>query len=132
MKLEFTFVSNAFGPEPDEALQVNTGRFGARLARYLAEQLPQAGFEVSAVRAEDWGWRIDVQNADFPSWIGCGNQEASSDAFVCFVEPAAPFVHRKLRRVATRERVNALAIALEGVLRASGRVDALCRYGERS
>ncbi|MBC2663550.1 hypothetical protein H7F50_17560 [Novosphingobium flavum] len=101
--------------ESDDGVQ------GEIIARYLADRLPDHGFTVDGVSAEDWGWRVSLQNAAFPLWIGCGHYQEFPDGVLCFIEPSRPFVRRWFKKIATGERVEDLAKAVEAIVRVSGR-----------
>ena len=117
MRTHVEFRSDAFPAEPDESQSINPGRWGKRLADYLSDELITKGFGVNKSYAEDWGWAIPIANEDFPLWIGCGNYEEWPDGFLCFIEPSKPFVRKWLRKIATTERVAALADAIDFILR---------------
>jgi len=125
MRTNLEFRSPAFPAYPGEDEEINPGRHGKRLAQFLAAELPHHGFEVSGVEAEDWGWRLDLQNDGFPLWIGCGNYEEYEDGFLCFIEPSKPFVRQWLKNIPTSETVERLATALEHVLRQSDKAQDL-------
>jgi hypothetical protein len=114
MKTQIEFKSNAFPPYPDEGGQVNPGRYGKRLAEFLAGDLGRRGFDVQGVRPEDWGWAVDLKNDDFPLWVGCGNYEEFADGFLCFIEPSKPTIKKGwLSKIETVPTVERLASALE-------------------
>jgi len=118
MRTHFEFRSTEFPAYPEEE-EINPGRFGKRLAEFLAAELPRAGFEIANVSAEDWGWRIDLNYDAFPLWIGCGNYEEHEDGFLCFIEPSKPYVRRFLRRISTTSIVDRLAATLDDIVRGS-------------
>lgn len=118
MRTHFEFRSTEFPAYPEEEV-INPGRFGKRLAEFLAAELPWAGFEIANVSAEDWGWRIDLNHDAFPLWIGCGNYEEHEDGFLCFIEPSKPYVRRFLRRISTTSIVDRLAATLDDIVRGS-------------
>ena len=120
--LEFT--SSAFPADSDEGEVINPDRYGRRLALFIAEQLPAKGYRTIEPDAEDWGWRVEVANAEFPLWIGCGNVEETPDTFLCFVEPSRP-LRKWFRKIETRHAVEPLAAALHAVLAESGKVSNL-------
>jgi hypothetical protein len=122
MRTHLEFVSAEFPPEPSEDEEVNPGRYGKRLAAFLAEKLPQHGFKLSSVYAEDWGWCIAIESTAFPLWIGCGNYDEYENGFLCFIEPSKPFVRRWLSKVSTADTVDRLATAMQAVLEESGKV----------
>ena len=121
MRTNLEFRSTSFPAYPGEAEEINPGRYGKRLAQFLAAELPGSGFEVAGVSAEDWGWRLDLQNDAFPLWIGCGNYDEYEDGFLCFIEPSKPFVRQWLKNTPTSDTVERLATALEQALRQSGK-----------
>lgn len=80
---------------------------------------------VASLSAEDWGWRLNLQNDAFPLWIGCGNYDEFENGFLCFIEPSTPFVRQWLKNISTSDTVELLASALEEVLRQSGKAEDL-------
>jgi hypothetical protein len=122
MRNQVEFQSTAFPASPGEDETVNPGVFGKRLAEFLAAELPKHGFVVASVAPEDWGWMVELDNAAFPLWIGCANQDGAADAFQCFIEPSKPFVRKWFSKIDTTERVNTLAAAMDAILRGSDTV----------
>lgn len=125
MQTHLEFRSNNFPPYPGEEDEINPGRYGKRLAECLAGELPKHGFNITGMCPEDWGWRLDLQNAAFPLWIGCGNYEEYDDGFLCFIEPSKPVIRRWLKSVQTALVVERLASALESVLQRTGKAQDL-------
>ena len=39
---------------------------GKALGELLTEQLPRLGFLVDCIKAEDWGWLVQVSNQEYP------------------------------------------------------------------
>jgi len=122
LRSHLEFRSDAFPARPGEEGVINPGRWGAALADYLTTALAARGFTSTGVYAEDWGYRVDLENPAFRLWLGCGNYEEYPGGFLCFIEPSKPYIRRWLRKVDTTARVNALADALETVLLANPRV----------
>jgi hypothetical protein len=116
METYVEFRSDRFPAYESENDQVNPGRFGKRLAEFLAAGLPSHGFETQAIRAEDWGWIVPIKNDRFPLWIGCGNYEEYPDGFLCFIEPHTPVIRRLFRKLDTRQRVEELRRAMDAML----------------
>ena len=116
MSLSIEFCSDAFRPLPGEEAQTNPGRYGKALADFLAAALSDRGVPIAGIAAEDWGWRVDVRNADFALWIGCGNVEDEEGRFLCFVEPSARAAGSWFRRKDTRPATEKLAQALFEIL----------------
>jgi hypothetical protein len=102
------FRSEAFPPYDNEAEEVNPGRFGKRLAEYLSHELLRRGEKVGELFTEDWGWVVPIENENFELWIGVGNYEEYPDGFLCFIEPHTEHVRKFLKKIPTRERVEAL------------------------
>ncbi len=117
MRTHVEFGSTEFPAYQGEDEEVNPGRFGKRLAEWLATTLRAHGFKVMRVGAEDWGWRVDLENEGFPLWVGCGNYEEFENGFLCFIEPSKPFARKWLSKVDTSPTVERLASALEAALR---------------
>ena len=116
MRTHAEFASPDFPAMAGEEEEINPGRFGKRLAQFLAGELPAHGFKVSGMNAEDWGWRVDLENEAFPLWIGCGNYEEFENGFLCFIEPSKPAIRRWFSKVDTGPTVEKVASALEAVL----------------
>ena len=118
MKTHVEFRSTAFPPEENGADEVNPGRFGRQLARFVAEGLRKKGFATKEPVEADWGWRVPIENEGFDLWIGCGNyDEYPEDGFLCFIEPHTPTLRRWLFwKIDVSDRVTALQRAIHDVL----------------
>ena len=116
MSRSVRFCSDAFPRQPEDDLQVNAGRYGRALADFLAAKLRERGTPILRVAAEDWGWRVDIANQDFPLWIGCGNLDGEENAFLCFIEPSKETVGPIFRRKDARPATNHLAEQIYQVL----------------
>ena len=130
MRTHVEFVSNEFPPCENEEEQINPGRYGKRLAEFLADGLASYGFKVVCIGAEDWGWMVELENEAFPLWIGCGNYEEFENGFLCFIEPSKPFVRKWFLKMETGPKVEQLATAIEAVLKGSGKVSQLRWWSE--
>ena len=91
--------SNAFPAYESEAEEINPGRFGKRLAEFLIEGLKKRGQPVGDLIAEDWGWEIPIENAEFRLWVGVGNHEEYPDGFMCFIEPHKEYVRKFFKKI---------------------------------
>jgi len=118
MKTHVEFRSHAFPPYDGEEDEINPGRYGKRVAEFLARGLKEKGFESLDPLAEDWGWVVPIKNNGFNLWIGCGNyDEYPGDGFLCFIEPHQPKIRRWfLWTVDISARVSALQEAIDQVL----------------
>jgi hypothetical protein len=125
MRTHVEFASTEFPAYPGEDKEINPGIFGKRLAEFLAEGLRHQGFKVLCIGAEDWGWMVEIENQEFPLWVGCANYEESENEFQCFIEPSKPFVRKWFSKNETGPIVEKLATALETVLLQSGKVSRL-------
>jgi len=125
MRTQVEFVSADFPPYPGEEHDLNPGRYGIRLAELLAQELPAHGFPVESVTVEQWGVRIGLQNPGYPLWVGCGNYETYENGFLCFIEPAKPYVRKWFRKLPNAPTVERLATAIESILQDSGKVSQL-------
>lgn len=130
MKTHVEFASKLFPAEPGEDKVVNPGRFGKRLAEFLRQYLPIHGFVVKGIGPQDWGWRVELEHAAFPLWIGCGNYDEFQHGFLCFIEPSKPEIRRLFSKVDTTPTVEKLADALEQILRRNGQVSNLRWWAE--
>jgi hypothetical protein len=125
VRTHLEFASTEFPAYEGEDEEVNPGRFGKRLAEWLATTLPAHGFTVTGIDPEDWGWRVELANETFPLWIGCGNYEEFDNGFLCFIEPSKPFVRKWLSKIDTSSTVERLASALEAAVRQRGEISRL-------
>jgi hypothetical protein len=126
------FRSDAFPAYESEAEDVNPGRFGKRLAEFLAAGLKERGEPVADLIAEDWGWVIPIKNAAFRLWIGVGNYDEYPDGFLCFIEPHKDYVRKFFKRIPTADRVSQLRENIDSVLRSSSEIRAIrwCSHDE--
>ena len=69
-----------------------------------------------SIGAEDWGWMVELENEEFPLWIGYGHQNGEPDELLCFIEPPKPFIRRWFKKLDTRAKVSHTADALKKVL----------------
>ena len=116
MKTVVEFRSDKFPPFDGEEQQLNPGLWGRRLAEYLQARLHEQGCETDPIIAEDWGWMVPVRHEALPLWIGCGHQYGDEDQFLCFVEPAKPFIRRWFKKIDTQADVSRLVDALDSIL----------------
>ncbi len=97
------FRSRAFAAcDGDRALVNYPAMHGYALARYLADHLPQHGFSVERMVAEDWGWWAGIANPDFELSFGCANYEGE-DSYMIITEPDRPTIRRWLRKIDVSE-----------------------------
>jgi hypothetical protein len=125
MTILVEFHSNQFPPDAGEEAQINPGLWGKRLAEYLQASLPRYGIAVHGISPEDWGWMVELENPDFPLWIGCGHQDGEDREFLCFIEPSQPFVRKWFKKIGTRDHVNRVAAALETLLKSDAEIHAI-------
>lgn len=122
---EVSFVSAAFSCESGDTPNAPE-IYGKALARYLTEGLARRGFSVTGCHAEDWGWHVDVGNADFPLWLGCANLTDGENRFRCFIEPHTDCVRRLwLFKHDTRALTARLAAALNDILQQDDRIESV-------
>jgi hypothetical protein len=118
MKTHVVFCSDAFPPYKGEEGLVNSGRYGKRLAEFLAEELKRKGFDPMTPVAEDWGWVVPIKNNGFRLWIGCSNCDRyPDDGFLCFIQPHQRRIRRwALWKVDVSARILALQEAIDQIL----------------
>jgi hypothetical protein len=114
--MQVEFRSDTFPPYDGEEEEINPGVWGKRLAEYLQEALPQKGIKVTGIGAEDWGWMVELENEEFPLWIGCGHQGGDYDEFLCFIEPSKPFIRKWFKKIETNIQVNRVSESLRKIL----------------
>lgn len=116
MDTHVEFRSSHFPPDPGEEDEVNPGRFGRKLAEFIASALNTAELEAAPPSPEDWGWVVHVHNPEFPLSVGCGNYEYP-DGFLCFIEPHQPFRRRWFRKIHVAPKVELVRSAIDAALR---------------
>ncbi len=94
MKVEAEFTSDLFPAEPGEEELINPGRFGKKLAQFLAEGFRVRGFQVDEPGAEDWGWYIGLGGLKAPFMIGAGNMDDETNVFRVFIDPSTPTIKK--------------------------------------
>lgn len=113
---QVTFRSELFPATAEELEGMNSGVWGHGLASYLQENLPKYGLNPTCLNAEDWGWMVEIENQEFPLWIGCGHQDGDDDEFLCFIEPSKPVIKRLFKKIETHEQVARVSDALRQLL----------------
>jgi hypothetical protein len=115
LKTQVEFRSDKFPPYDGEEEEINPGLWGKRLAEYLQENLPLHGVKVTGIGSEDWGWMVELENDEFPLWIGCGHQSGDNDEFLCFIEPSKSLIRRWFKKIDTSVKVGHVSEALKKV-----------------
>ena len=128
MKTHIEFQSEAFSAVENDT--INPNRWGKKLADFLASELPNYGLKVDGVFAEDWGWIVEIENANFPLWLGCGNRDETEDGYLVFIEPSKPYVRKWLKKIPTMDKVERVAEAVEAILRSHDQVEAVKWWDE--
>ena len=60
---------------------------------------------------------VEIRNAEFPLWVGCGNLDGEPNGFLCFIEPSTPFVRKFLfKKIPTEMQVARVHEALKLLL----------------
>ena len=122
MKTYVEFISEAFPSYDGEEDEVNPGRWGKRLAEFLADGINKVDIQTDEIFSEDWGWVIPVRNKAFKLWIGCGNYEEYPNGFLCFIEPSKPYVRKLFKKISTIEKVTQLREAINKLLSSNSNV----------
>lgn len=125
MRTHVEFESTHFPADEEEDELVNPGVYGKKLAEFVAAGLAAHNLKVRTVFAEDWGWTVELENKEFPLWIGCANYEEFENGFLCFIEPSKPVVRKWFSKVDTTPTVESVAVALDSILRGSGKTSRL-------
>jgi hypothetical protein len=115
LKTQVEFRSDKFPPYDGEEEEINPGLWGKRLAEYLQENLPYHGVKVTGIGSEDWGWMVELENDEFPLWIGCGHQSGDNDEFSCFIEQSKSLIRRWFKKIDTSVKVGRVSEALKKV-----------------
>lgn len=110
--------SSTFPRGVDDDDEVNPGCYGKSVAAWIQDELSARGVAMGRLSAEDWGWRVQVQDSPFPMWIGCGSYLEHHDGWLCFIDPHIPTIRRALRTVDATEVIERVGSALDAALRA--------------
>ena len=116
------FTSTLFHVEPGEDQEVNPGRYGRQLARWLQARLKERGYLHADVVAEDWGWCVMCHAQPFMLWVGCGNVESEAPAestpivWHCFAVAEVPLLTRIFKRVNAAPELSRLNSTLHTIL----------------
>jgi len=116
VKTYVEFRSSAFSAYEEEESVIAPGRFGKRLAEFMAAGLLRLGFECEEPVAEDWGWLIPLRGDVFKCWIGCGNYYQYPDGFLCFIKTATPVASKFFKKGDTLKRIAKLQQAIDSLL----------------
>jgi hypothetical protein len=119
MKTRLLLRTDAFFVEEHLIDQVPDGQ---GLADLMAAQLPKFGFPVKFVVAEDWGWHVELDNADFKLSIGCGIFGHFDNGFHCFIRPNRPQIRKWFRRISTEKTVERLGAAMMKIASSDSRI----------
>ena len=122
MKTHVVFRSERFPPYGGEEKEINPGRYGRRLAEFLARGLRAKGFDACDLIAEDWGWWIKITNDRFNLWIGGGNYEEYPDGFLCFIDSRPTIRKLIVLKPDFTEIFAALQLAVDELLSENGHV----------
>lgn len=122
MRTHIEFPYEAFPPNESEEEEINPGMYGKRLADFLADGLKDHEFHVTSVSPKDWGWMIELENKEFPLWVGCGNYEEYTKGFLYFIEPSKPAIRKWFKNINTTDTIERLASAIESILEQSDKV----------
>ena len=115
MKTLVEFKSDIFPPYDEEEEEINPGIWGKKLAEYLQKNLPNHGVKVTSIGAEDWGWMVELENDEFPLWIGCGHRGGNNNEFLCFIEPSKPLIRKWFKKIDTTVQVSRVSEALKNI-----------------
>lgn len=95
----------------------STPGYGAdEMAEYLVKKLRPFGIEAEEIIAEDWGWYIPISGDLLSLAVCCGHQDGDDDEFLCFTDPATPFVRRLFKRIDATEELSRILAAMEEIL----------------
>ncbi|HKX26861.1 MAG TPA: hypothetical protein VJ302_04130 [Blastocatellia bacterium] len=119
MNRQLWFTSTRFAPLPGEEEQTNPECFGQALAIWVREQLVARGQAVSEDPIpEDWGWIVMIHREPFRLWVGCGNQDGTTERWTLFVVAELGLFQKLLKRVDPSPAVTTLERQLEEMIRA--------------
>lgn len=117
MKVDAEFTSDLFPAEPGEEELINPGRFGKRLAQFLADGFRARGFQIDEPGTEDWGWYIGIGGLKVPFMIGAGNLDDETNVFRVFIDPSTPIVKKfPLQKIDISADLDRVSAALAEIL----------------
>jgi hypothetical protein len=114
VRTHLEFQAERFGGEAARPNRFNPDIRGRELADFLSRKFRDTGFSGNVIE-EDWGWMVELKADPFPLWLGCASYE-ENDGWLVFIEPSKPTVRKWLKKIDTRDEVEAVARQLERVL----------------
>lgn len=115
MKTQVEFRSPKFPPYEGEE-QINPGRWGKRLAEYLAKHLAERGIQTDEIAEEDWGCYLPILSSGFRMALCCGHQSRSDHQFLVFTDPSTPTVRKWFRSVDVSAQLSRVLEAVREIL----------------
>ena len=100
---EITIQSELFPAYPGEGDQINTGRFGKKLAEFVQQILVESGIQVADIYPADCGYELRLDQFSFAVYIILGNIDGENDLFKIWFEPNKEFVRKLFRKIPTEE-----------------------------
>ncbi|MGB8929933.1 MAG: hypothetical protein WCC48_01650 [Anaeromyxobacteraceae bacterium] len=129
----FWFSSSLFEVEAGEDEETNPGRYGRRLATWLADRLREHGLDVESVTPEDWGWRVACRSGPHRLIAACGNvDEAGPDhapvgppasvTWHCFAVSESSLWRRLFQRAEAEQALEGFSRALREIFESEPRI----------
>jgi hypothetical protein len=111
------FDSGAFPPEPGEDEAANPGIFGKKLAEWIRERLPAAGFAPGEVIAEDFGWLVPIESKPHALYVVCLSTDDTATEWRVSVFAEGGLIARLMGKGDRRqETVDAVYAAVRGIV----------------
>lgn len=115
----YFITTDFFRIEPGEDNETNPGRYGKAFANWIAARLIDAGERIEGVIPEDFGWCVMLRNAQYRTWVGCGNRGESTREWGAYIAAEPSLIQRVFERIDARPEVARLTAVLQNILRSA-------------
>ena len=113
LKTAFNFSSSKFEPcsIEDDNNENNPDLLGTGVANYIKNNLITLGYEINCLYHECEGVSIEINNKEFPIYIGCGNYNGykHDNDFFIFITPNTTHIRKWFNIINTEQQINKLA-----------------------
>ncbi len=118
LKTHIEFRSDNFPPTSEEKEEWDRQIWGHTLAKYLSEELPKYGLNVSDFINEDWGYLIPLADEKFKGiWVGCNHYQEYENGFLVFIDPCRPIIKKGFfKKIDISEQLTFVADILNEIL----------------
>jgi len=108
MQTEIYIKTNLFPAYPHEAEEINPGRFGKRLAAFVAEALKRGDIDVVDIYPTDSCYELSIKQFEFDVYVQVGNFDGEQNEFLISIEPKKAYVRKWFKKILTIEAVKSV------------------------